>query len=41
MKEAFKFTISLVSTEIFNDTDDETLCHAFERWCDELEPSHL
>ncbi|XP_076124757.1 2-epi-5-epi-valiolone synthase [Alosa pseudoharengus] len=22
--------------EIFNDTDDETLCHAYERWCDEL-----
>ncbi|XP_062401734.1 2-epi-5-epi-valiolone synthase [Sardina pilchardus] len=22
--------------EIFNDTDDDTLCHAYERWCDEL-----
>lgn len=35
------FTVSLSPTEIFNDTDDETLCHAYERWCDELESGHI
>ncbi|XP_010880362.3 2-epi-5-epi-valiolone synthase [Esox lucius] len=30
--------IGLGHAEIFNDTEDDTLFRAFERWCDELQP---